>query len=78
MPAVARRASRVSYEEYEVLLVLDDCTDSTEMRARDVAASYPAQTSLPERPRRRIRPRAAYGWRMSPATGCTPWVGRTP
>jgi glucosyl-3-phosphoglycerate synthase len=32
----------VSYEEYEVLLVLDDCTDSTEMRARDVAASYPA------------------------------------
>ena len=31
----------VSYEEYEVLLVLDDCT-STEMRARDVAASYPA------------------------------------
>jgi glucosyl-3-phosphoglycerate synthase len=32
----------VSYEEYEVLLVLDDCTDSTEMRARDVAASHPA------------------------------------
>lgn len=32
----------VSYEEYEVLLVLDDCTDGTEMRARDVAASYPA------------------------------------
>jgi glycosyltransferase involved in cell wall biosynthesis len=32
----------VSYEEYEVLLVLDDCTDGTEMRVRDVAASYPA------------------------------------
>ena len=42
----------VSYEEYEVLLVLDDCTDFTEMRARDFAASYPAQTSLPQRPRK--------------------------
>ena len=31
----------VSCEEYEVLLVLDRCTDGTETRARDVAASYP-------------------------------------
>jgi glucosyl-3-phosphoglycerate synthase len=33
---------RVSCEEYEILLVLDHCTDDTEARARDVAASYPA------------------------------------
>jgi GT2 family glycosyltransferase len=32
----------VSYEEYEILLVLDDCTDDTERRAKSVAASYPA------------------------------------
>lgn len=32
----------VSYGEYEVLLVLDDCTDDTESRTKDVAASYPA------------------------------------
>src|SRR5215204_5009845 len=32
----------VSYEEYEILLVLDGCTDGTEARARDLAASYPA------------------------------------
>jgi glucosyl-3-phosphoglycerate synthase len=32
---------QVSCEEYEVLLVLDRCTDGTETRARDVAASYP-------------------------------------
>jgi glucosyl-3-phosphoglycerate synthase len=31
----------VSCEEYEILLVLDRCTDGTETRARDVAASYP-------------------------------------
>ncbi|MGH3145404.1 MAG: glycosyltransferase [Rubrobacter sp.] len=33
--------SGVLPEEYEVLLVLDDCTDGTEARAREVAASYP-------------------------------------
>jgi glucosyl-3-phosphoglycerate synthase len=32
----------VSYDEYEILLVLDHCTDGTQVRARDVAASYPA------------------------------------
>jgi glucosyl-3-phosphoglycerate synthase len=32
---------QVSCEEYEILLVLDHCTDGTETRARDVAASYP-------------------------------------
>ena len=32
----------VSCEEYEVLLVLDVCADSTEARAREVAASYPS------------------------------------
>jgi glucosyl-3-phosphoglycerate synthase len=32
----------VSYGEYEVLLVLDDCTDGTGSGAKDVAASYPA------------------------------------
>jgi glucosyl-3-phosphoglycerate synthase len=33
---------KVSYEEYEILLVLDGCTDGTEARAREVAASYPS------------------------------------
>ena len=33
---------QVSCEEYEVLLVLDRCTDGTETRARAVAASCPA------------------------------------
>ena len=28
-------------EEYEVLLVLDDCKDRTELRAREAAASHP-------------------------------------
>ena len=32
----------VSCEEYEVLLVLDGCTDGTEARAKEVAASYPS------------------------------------
>jgi glycosyltransferase involved in cell wall biosynthesis len=32
----------VSYDEYEILLVLDHCTDGTQVRAREVAASYPA------------------------------------
>lgn len=32
----------VGPEEYEVLLVLDRCTDETEGRAREVAAAYPA------------------------------------
>ncbi|HSK99381.1 MAG TPA: glycosyltransferase family A protein [Rubrobacteraceae bacterium] len=32
----------VSHEEYEILLVLDRCTDGTEKRARDVAASFPS------------------------------------
>lgn len=32
----------VSPEEYEVLLVLDRCTDGTGTRARDVATSYPS------------------------------------
>jgi glucosyl-3-phosphoglycerate synthase len=32
----------VSYEEYEILLVLDGCTDGTEARAREVGASYPS------------------------------------
>ena len=32
----------VSYKEYEVLLVLDGCTDGTEACVRDLAASYPA------------------------------------
>jgi glucosyl-3-phosphoglycerate synthase len=32
----------VPCEEYEVLLVLDRCTDGTEALARDVAASYPS------------------------------------
>lgn len=32
---------QVSCEEYEVLLVLDRCTDDTETHARDIAASYP-------------------------------------
>jgi len=32
----------VSCEEYEVLLVLDGCTDCTEARAKEVAASYPS------------------------------------
>ena len=31
----------VSPEEYEVLLVLDDCTDGTEEKAREVAGEYP-------------------------------------
>ncbi len=31
----------VSPEEYEVILVLDDCTDATELRAREVAGSNP-------------------------------------
>jgi glucosyl-3-phosphoglycerate synthase len=33
---------RVPYEEYEILLVLDGCTDGTEARARNLAASCPA------------------------------------
>jgi len=33
---------QVSYEEYEILLILDGCADGTETRARDLAASYPA------------------------------------
>src|SRR5918995_4852999 len=32
----------VSCEEYEVLLVLDGCTDGTAARAKEVAASYPS------------------------------------
>jgi len=32
----------VSYDEYEILHVLDHCTDGTQVRAREVAASYPA------------------------------------
>lgn len=32
----------VPHEEYEVILVLDACTDETEARAREVAAHYPA------------------------------------
>ena len=32
----------VSCEEYEVLLVLDGCTDGTEARAKEIAASYPS------------------------------------
>lgn len=32
----------VSYKEYEVLLVLDGCTDGSEACVRDLAASYPA------------------------------------
>jgi glucosyl-3-phosphoglycerate synthase len=37
----------VSYDEYEILLVLDHCTDGTQVRARDVAASYPALRHSP-------------------------------
>lgn len=33
---------KVSYEEYEVLLVLDRCADGTEKRAREFTTSYPA------------------------------------
>jgi GT2 family glycosyltransferase len=36
------RQDGVSCEEYEVLLVLDGCTDGTEARAKEVAASYPS------------------------------------
>jgi glucosyl-3-phosphoglycerate synthase len=32
----------VSHEEYEILLVLDACTDGTEARAREVAAAHPS------------------------------------
>jgi glucosyl-3-phosphoglycerate synthase len=32
----------VTWEEYEVLLVLDECTDRTGAYAKEVAASYPA------------------------------------
>ena len=31
----------ISHEEYEVLLVLDHCTDETEARAREIANAYP-------------------------------------
>jgi GT2 family glycosyltransferase len=36
------KQKQVSYKEYEILLVLDGCTDGTETRARILAASYPA------------------------------------
>ena len=32
----------IAPEEYEVILVLDDCTDATELRAREVADEHPA------------------------------------
>ena len=31
----------VAPDEYEVVLVLDDCTDSTELRAREISHAYP-------------------------------------
>lgn len=31
----------IAPEEYEVILVLDDCTDATELRAREVARTHP-------------------------------------
>jgi glucosyl-3-phosphoglycerate synthase len=33
---------RISHDEYEILLVLDTCTDATEQRARAVAAEHPS------------------------------------
>lgn len=32
----------VAQEEYEVLLILDDCTDGTEARAREIGAAHPS------------------------------------
>jgi glucosyl-3-phosphoglycerate synthase len=33
---------RVAHDEYEVLLILDRCTDRTETRARKVVATHPS------------------------------------
>jgi len=43
-PACGRSPSKKGYRTipYEILLVLDHCTDGTQVRAREVAASYPA------------------------------------
>ncbi|MBA2344017.1 MAG: glycosyltransferase [Rubrobacter sp.] len=41
LEALASQRS-VSYKEYEVLVVLDDCTDGTEARARSVAKKHPS------------------------------------
>jgi glucosyl-3-phosphoglycerate synthase len=40
LEAIARQ-ERVSHDEYEVLLVLDQCKDQTEARAREVAVDQP-------------------------------------
>ena len=37
----------VSHDEYEVLLVLDRCTDATAERAREVCKAYPSLTLCP-------------------------------
>jgi glycosyltransferase involved in cell wall biosynthesis len=67
------------YEEYEIMLVLDGCTDVTETRARDLAVPYPDL---------RIHfldgavKGSGHAWRAGMEVacdrGCTPWVGRTP
>jgi cellulose synthase/poly-beta-1,6-N-acetylglucosamine synthase-like glycosyltransferase len=68
----------VSCEEYEILLVLDECTDGTEARAREVAASsllsgFTSWTAPEKDP---VTP-DAWGWRPL-ATGCALLVGHTP
>jgi glucosyl-3-phosphoglycerate synthase len=41
LEALARQ-ERVAHHEYEVLLILDRCTDETEQRAREVGDAYPS------------------------------------
>lgn len=43
LKALATQES-VAHDEYEVLLVLDRCTDETEARAREIGAAHPALT----------------------------------
>ena len=61
--ALAAQAG-VGPEEYEVLLVLDRCTDGTEARAAEVAAAHPAlRLHTLEGPARAPASPAGSGWR---------------
>jgi hypothetical protein len=65
----------VAYEEYEVLLILDRCTDGTESRARQVATDHPRlRLHLLDGPGEGSGPARRVG--MDAACARLLWVGR--
>ena len=76
LEALAAQAG-IAPDEYEVLLVLDRCTDGTERRAREVAAAHPEMRlyALEGRARAPAGP-VASGWRPR-AGASSPSGGRT-